>query len=174
MKKNGILAISLVAVFAVSNAYADIASTTYVQKTASVSNGNGIISTISVADDGTPTVTRRQLANTDIADRGINAGKVATTKAGTEYDNMGEEAKETAIPTVTLVENIADTAASTAVNSALKNLTASGSNGVTASITGTAVKVAGVTATRDAVGVAKLGVIPVGTTGTATASIWVE
>ena len=121
MKKNGILAISLVAVFAVSNAYADIASTTYVQKAASVSNGDGIISTISVADDGTPTVTRRQLANTDIADRGIDAGKVATTKAGTEYDNMGEEAKETAIPTVTLVENIADTAAGTAVSSAIKN-----------------------------------------------------
>lgn len=121
MKKNGILAISLVAVFAVSNAYADIASTTYVQKAASVSDGNGIISTISVAEDGTPTVTRRQLANTDIADRGIDAGKVATTKAGTEYDNMGEPAKETAIPTVQLVENIADTAAGAAVNSAIAN-----------------------------------------------------
>lgn len=115
------------------------------------------------------------ITNADIAAAAaIAPTKVAATKAGTEYDNMGETAKETAIPTVQLAENIADTAAGTAVSSALKNLTASGSNGVTASITGTAVKVAGVTATRDAVGVAKLGVIPVGTTGTATASIWVE
>ena len=52
--------------------------------------------------------------------------------------------------------------------------TASGSNGVSASVSGTSVNVSGVAATRDAVGVAKLGVIPVGTTGTATATIWVE
>ncbi|MDE5615944.1 MAG: hypothetical protein K2I81_03880, partial [Alphaproteobacteria bacterium] len=52
--------------------------------------------------------------------------------------------------------------------------TASGSNGVSASVSGTVVNVAGTAATRDAVGVAKLGVIPVGTTGTATATIWVE
>ncbi len=52
--------------------------------------------------------------------------------------------------------------------------TASGSNGVSASVSGTSVNVSGVSATRDAVGVAKLGVIPVGTTGTATATIWVE
>lgn len=52
--------------------------------------------------------------------------------------------------------------------------TASGSNGVSASVEGSVVKVAGTAATRDAVGVAKLGVIPVGTTGTATATIWVE
>ena len=52
--------------------------------------------------------------------------------------------------------------------------TASGSNGVSATVSGTSVNVSGVSATRDAIGVAKLGVIPVGTTGTATATIWVE
>ncbi len=62
------------------------------------------------------------ITNADIAAAAaIAPTKVAATKAGTEYDNMGETAKETAIPTVQLAENIADTAAGVAVSSALKS-----------------------------------------------------
>ncbi len=65
---------------------------------------------------------KSSVTNADIADgANIAAAKIATTKAGTGYDNMGEEAKKTAVPTVELTENIADTAAGTAVTSALKN-----------------------------------------------------
>lgn len=115
MKKNGILAISLVAVFAVSNAYADIASTTYVQKAASVSDGNGIISTISVADDGTPTVSRRQLANADIAaDAAIAPTKIDITNSAdykSTVQGLSKEQKENYIPSVRIAEDLAQAVA---------------------------------------------------------------
>ena len=165
--------------------------------TTATTTGTGNVDSAITANNGALTVTKGVTAATpgDITNA-INALDVAaSTAAGNVVTNVSQTdgkisvTKGTiSVPTVnnatltikqggavkgTFTANQA-TAATIELTDNNTTYTASGSNGVSASVSGTSVNVSGVSATRDAVGVAKLGVIPVGTTGTATATIWVE
>ncbi len=163
--------------------------------TTATTTGTGNVVSSVTASNGALTVTKGVTAATptDVTNA-INALDVAaSTAAGNVVTNVSQTDGKIAVtrgtitsannPTVTIKQGgttkgtftLNQTGAATIeLTDNNTTYTASGSNGVSASVSGSAISVSGTAATRDTVGVAKLGVIPVGTTGTSTATIWVE